>query len=93
MGIHKSVTTAYHPQYDSLRQVRTLQDMLSAYVSDHQNDWELWVNLAVYVYNTSTHESTGFCPFELVFGRVVRTLLEIDLDLPLKNPCSQSEYI
>ena len=95
MGIHKSRTTAYHPQCDGLveRQNRTLQDILSAYVSDHQDDWDQWVSLAVYAYNTSTHESTGFSPYELVFCRIARTPLELDLDLPLKNPCSQSEYI
>ena len=95
MSIHKSRTAAYHPQCDGLveKQSRTLQDVLSAYVSDHQDDWGLWVSLAVYAYNASTHESTGFSPYELVFGRIALTPLELDLDLPLKNPCSQSEYI
>ena len=95
MGIHKSRTTVYHPQCDGLveRQNRTLQNILAAYVSDHQDDWDQWVSLAAYAYNTSTHESTGFSPYELVFGRVARTPLEFDLDLPLKNPCCQSEYV
>lgn len=94
MGIHKSRTTAYHPQCDGLveRQNRTLQDMLSSFVSEHRDDWDLWIDLAVYAYNTSSHESTGFSPYELVFGRVARTPVELDLGVPLKNPVSQSEY-
>ena len=94
MGIHKSRTTAYHPQCDCLveRQNRTLQDVLSAYVSLHRDDWDLWVDLAVYSYNTSRHESAGFSPYELVFGRIARTPLELDLGLPLKDPQTQSEY-
>lgn len=94
MGIHKSTTTAYHPQCDGLveRQNRTLQDILSSYVSAHWDDWDQLVSLAVYAYNTSTHESTGFSPYELVFGRIARTPLELDSDIPLKNPCNQSEY-
>ena len=94
MGIHKSRTTAYHPQCDGLveRQNRTLQDMLSAFVSKHRDDWDLWVDIAVYAYNTSCHDSTGFSPYELVFGRVARTPLEIDLGVPLRNPSSQHEY-
>ena len=94
MGIRKSRTTAYHPQCDGLveRQNRTLQDVLSAYVSSHRDDWDLWVDLAVYSYNTSRHESTGFSPYELVFGRIARTPLEVDLGLPLKDPQTQSEY-
>ena len=47
----------------------------------------------MYAYNTNTHKSNGFRPYALVFGRIARTSLELDLDLPLKNPSSQSEYI
>ena len=94
MGIHKSRTTAYHPQCDGQveRQNRTLRDMLSAFVSQNRDDWDLWVDLAVYTYNTSTHESTGYSPYELVFGRVARTPVEVDLGIPLKHPASQTEY-
>ena len=94
MGIHKSRTTANHPQCDGQveRQNRTLQEMLAAFVSEHKDDWDTWVSLAVYAYNTSCHESTGFSPYELVFCRSPRTPLELDLDIPLKHPCSQSEY-
>ena len=94
MGVHKSRTTAYHPQCDGLveRQNRTLQEILSSFVSQHKDDWDNWVSLAVYAYNTSCHESTGFSPYELVFGRDPRTPLALDLDIPLKNPSSQSDY-
>ena len=94
MGIHKSRTSAYHPQCDGLveRQNRTLQDILASYVSKYKDDWDLWVDLAVYSYNTSVHESTGFSPYELVFGRVARTPIEVDLGIPIKNPSTQHEY-
>ena len=75
-----------------LRQNRTLQDMLTSYVSKHQHDWDRWVDLVAYAYNTSTHASTGYSPYEMVFGRLARTPLELDLGLPSKNPCSQHEY-
>ena len=88
MGVHKSRTSAYHPQCDGLveRQNRTLQDMLTSYVSKHQHDWDRWVDLVAYAYNTSTHASTGYSPYEMVFGRLARTPLELDLGLPLKKP-------
>jgi len=50
------------------------------------------VNVIAYAYNTSTHDATGCGPYELVFGRTARTPKEIDLNIPLKNPCSQFEY-
>ena len=88
MGIHKSRTTAYHRQCDGLvqRKNRTIQGILSTFVSEHPGDWDNWVSLAVYAYNTSTHESTGYSPYEMVFGRDARTPLEVDLGLTLKKP-------
>ena len=43
MGISKSRTTAYHLQCDGLveRQNRTLQAMLTAFCSQHREDWDL----------------------------------------------------
>ena len=61
-------------------------------MADHPGDWDLFVDLAVYAYNTSRHESTGFSPYEIVFGRTPRMPIEVDLDVPLRNPSSQSDY-
>ena len=41
---------------------------------------------AVFAYNTSRHESAGFSPYKLVFGRVARMPVEIDLGVPLRDP-------
>ena len=94
MGILKSHTTAYHPQYEGQveRQNQTLQNILSSFVSQHRDDLDNWVSLVVYAYNTSCHASTGLNPYELVFGRDTRTPIEFDLGLPWNNPCSESEY-
>ena len=90
MGIHKSRTSAYHPRCDGPveRQNRTLQDMLTGFVSQHQHDWGHWIELVAYAYNTSVHSATGYIPYEMVFGRLARTPVELDLGLPLKNPCT-----
>ena len=95
MGTHKSRTSAYHPLCDGLveRQNRTIQDMLSAFVPQHRDHWDTWVSVIAYAYNTSTNEATGFSPYELVFGRTASTPIETHLDIPLKNPCSHSEYL
>ena len=94
MGNNKSNTSAYYPQCDGLveRQNCTLQDTLTGYVSQHQHDWDCWVNVVAYAYNTSVHSATGYTPYKMVFGHLVRTPLELDLGLPLKSPCSQHEY-
>lgn len=95
MGIAKSRTTAYHPQCDGLveRQNRTLQAMLTAFCSQHKEDWDSWLDSVVYAYNTSRHESLGVSPYEVVFGRLPRIPLELELGFPLVNPMTQSEYV
>ena len=95
MGIQKARTTAYHPQgnWQIERQNRTLQEILSTFVSEHPDTWDLHIDQAVFAYNTSRHESTGFSPYELVFGRVACMLVEIDLGVPLRDLRSQSDYV
>ena len=76
-GIHKTHTTAYHPQGDGLveRANRSILQMLRAYSKN--GDWEKWLPLLLYAYRTSRHSSTKLTPFALMFGRDTR-----DLHLP-----------
>jgi hypothetical protein len=94
MGITKTRTTAYYPQCDGQveRQNRTLQYMLVPFCTKHGNDWDLLLNAVVFAYNTSRQESLQTSPFEIVFGRILRLPLELELGLPLKDPSTQSEY-
>ena len=39
------------------------------YIDKHSN-WDDWVDLVMFSYNTAVHEGTKFCPHELVFGRI-----------------------
>ncbi len=52
------------------------------------------INAVVFAYNTSRQESLQTSPYEIVFGRIPRLLLELELELglPLKDPSTQSEY-
>ena len=64
MGLRMTRTTAYHPQCDGQveQQKRTLQNIITAFVSQHSTDWDEWVDQAVFAHNTSVHESTGLFP-------------------------------
>ena len=68
-GIHKSRTTAYHPEGDGMVECfnRSLLQMMQVYVTD-QADWEQYVSLMLFAYRTAAHTSTGISPFELMFG-------------------------
>ena len=95
MGIAKTRTNAYHPQCDGQveRQNRTLQDMLSKFVSNHADDWDQWLDPVVFAYNTSRHDSTGYSPYEMIFGRTPRMPFELEIGMPLSNPAQNTEYI
>ncbi|CAF0815266.1 unnamed protein product [Brachionus calyciflorus] len=51
--------------------------MLSCFVNDNQNDWDKLLNKVAYAYNVTVHSSTGYTPYELMFGR--KPKLPIDL--------------
>ncbi|KAL5515618.1 hypothetical protein EMCRGX_G000810 [Ephydatia muelleri] len=58
---------------------QTLQSMLSKAVMGHKEMWDEFIDSAVFAYNTSTHESTTYSPFEVMFGRKARLPVEADL--------------
>ena len=69
-GIHKTRTTAYHPQSDGMVECfnRSLLQLLRCYV-DTEDDWERFLPLVLYAYRTAQHSSTRVTPFQLMFGR------------------------
>jgi len=85
--IRKFHTTAFHPQTTNgslershhpqttngslERSHHALEECLKQYASD-QKQWDKWISLAVFNYNTSVHEATKHIPYELVFGKIAR---------------------
>ena len=97
LGIHKTRTTPYHPQSDGLVDLgnRTIQNVLAAYVSDHQRDWACYLAQTQLAQNTSQHSSTGYTPHFLLFGREARLPLSVLVDPPAppQVPETLPEYV
>ena len=81
-GVKKTHTSSYHPQGDGLveRSNRILLDMLRSYV-DREEDWEQFLPLMLYAYNTSIQSSTKTTPFALIFGRDPGLSFEVSTEL------------
>jgi transposase InsO family protein len=71
LQIDKIKTTAYHPQSNGAfeRSHRTLAEYLRHFVNNKQQNWDQYLAYSMFVYNSSVHSTTGFQPYELVYGR------------------------
>ena len=72
-------TSPYHPQTDGLveRFNQTLKSMLRKTASQEGKDWHRLIPFLLFAYREVPQESTGYSPFELLYGRDVRGPLDI----------------
>lgn len=82
--------TVYHPQTNGLNEClnRLLTDMLSMHVCKHHRDWDINLPFVTFAYNSTYHDTLGYPPFYVLFGRY--PLLPLDSVLPV--PASTSFY-
>lgn len=78
LGVEQKMTTPYHPQSNGIdeRFNGTLTRVLRSYVEENQIDWDGKLKWAVYLYNTTVHNSTGFSPYQVLFGLDPRSALK-----------------
>ena len=70
------IASAYHPQTNGLveRYNATLQRSLIKLVNEKQTDWDTHLDGVLFAYRTLVHKSTGFFPFEIMFGRYIECM-------------------
>lgn len=80
----KTRTTPLHPQSDGLveRFNYTLTTQLAILASTHQRDWDEHLAFVLWSYRTAVHESTGCTPALLMFGRELRTPVDLVFGAP-----------
>jgi hypothetical protein len=65
------LTTPYSPRSNGLveAQNRTLKDNLAVYTNSFQDDWDVYLNLVMFQYNTTVCAQTGYSPYFMLYGR------------------------
>ena len=56
--------------------------MLAQYVSANQKDWDVWIPSVLFAYRTAVHDSTGYSPYKLLFGREPKQPVDFQFPLP-----------
>ena len=76
LGISRIRTS---PQTDGLveRFNGTLKAMMRKFTSKNKKDWDEYLPYLLFAYREAPQESTGFSPFELLYGRRVRGPLDV----------------
>ncbi|XP_041461225.1 uncharacterized protein LOC121412478 [Lytechinus variegatus] len=79
LGIKQVNSSPYHPQSQGAleRYHQTLKTMIKSYCSENTGDWEKGIPFLLFASRDTPNESTGFTPFELVFGHEPRGPLKV----------------
>lgn len=95
IGTQKVRTTPYHPRGNPVERFnRTLLNMLGTLESQKKSHWREHVKPLVHAYNCTKNETTGFTPYELMFGRQPRLPVDLAFGLPVNHrPGSHSQYV
>jgi hypothetical protein len=78
LGVSAVTVSAYNPRANGQveRPWRTLKEMMRAYVTKKQDNWDVLLPLFQLAMNTATNETTGYAPYFLMMGR--RAVLPVE---------------
>ncbi|GFV71119.1 retrovirus-related Pol polyprotein from transposon 412 [Trichonephila clavipes] len=95
LAIDKTRTTTLHPLSDGMveRFNRTILNNLSLLVSSNQQNWDKKLPFFLLAYRSAVHETTGYSPSQMLFGRDLRLPADLLFSRPPDAPLAPEEYI
>src|SRR5215831_16563781 len=88
LGVHRLRTTAYKASTNGAieRFHKTMNSMLAKMVEENQRDLNLQLPAVLAAYRATSHETTGYSPNFLLYGRENRAPIDIVLGAPAGTP-------
>ena len=83
LSIKQLITTPYHPMCNGMCESfnKCLKMMLKRMCADEPKEWHKYIDALLFSYREVPHSSTGFSPFELIYGRPTRGPLSFLKDI------------
>ena len=95
-SVFQTHTPAYSPRSDGQaeRQIKTIKDMLSKFYAEH-GSWFPYLQPAMCAIRSTGHETISFSPYEVMFGRQPRLMVDLQYGVPprpeQKHPSSWAD--
>ena len=79
LGIHRLTTSVAHPEGNGLVENfnKTLKSMIRKLCVEEPESWHKYLDALLFACREVPQDSTGFAPFELLYGRTVRGPMQI----------------
>ena len=86
-GVEQSTTTPYNPCGNAPmeRLNHTLIGLVKSLSNEQKSNWQLHLQSLVFAYNAMPHDTTGYQPYELMFGHKAPTICNAWLGLANYN--------
>ena len=89
----KTVGPYNHKSLQAEHGIKSLSNILSKCLTDQGQTWHKFLSLATYAYNIFHTPNLGnYSPYELVFGRRPKILINIETDLDIKVSGTFKDY-
>lgn len=90
----KFCAEGFHQSNLAERAIKTISELLLSQLKGTGRNWPMYINCLTHSMNVAIHRTIdGFSPYELVFGRKARDMVNIEQVTNLNIPVSYQEYV
>src|SRR5207302_9919742 len=72
---------------------QTVGECIAKLLSDKEKEWDEYIDAVLLAYQTMKYESTGFIPFQLMYGRQAKLPIDLKIMTFKKTPITYDEAL